>query len=201
MKLIFCILFCGFTHISMATNKVNIDSLVKLGRDSLIKIAAKKINDEKFNSDNYDRITVKYNNTDLIVEFQLAVTVKGGNDCYYDAVSVSVVKGLTSKSIIGDCDEPKFYTAPKSDKKTIQFVFDAINKSDEVGDIKDNKLSPGNTMEISEHATYYYVEVSSWSTYSHYKVHKITGKITDANHKHYARNSKEENEWKFLGAD
>ena len=49
-------------------------------------------------------------------------------------------------------------------------------------------------MTINEHLTYYYVENSSWSTYSHYKVDKLTGKISEAGHKHYARNGEEEKE-------
>lgn len=42
----------------------------------------------------------------------------------------------------------------------VEFVFKTINKSDEIGHLKDNQMSKGSTMEITEKLTHYYVEVS-----------------------------------------
>ncbi|MSQ46185.1 MAG: hypothetical protein EXR24_04320 [Ignavibacteria bacterium] len=47
-------------------------------------------------------------------------------------------------------------------------------------------------------ATYYYVKVSSWSTYSHYKVDKFTSKISESAHKHYARDNEEREKFEII---
>ena len=88
-------------------------------------------------------------------------------------------------------------TAKDQDK--IVFVFHAINNSDKVGDIKYNTLPIGTTMTITERATYYAVATSSRSTHSEFKVNKLTGKISGASHKHYARKRDEEPEWEIIG--
>jgi len=173
-------------------------SLKKLGRDSLIRLAVKEINDPEFDPGSYDRVVVKANKTMLMVSFSLSIEVKSKNSCYYNTVWVDLAGNTVSKSSTGDCDEPRYYTPSSSDQKKIQFVFDAVNKSDEIGDIKDNKIPEGTTMEISEHLTYYYVEVSSWSTFSHYKVDKSSGKVSDAGHKHYAHDFIEEEKWEII---
>lgn len=179
-------------------NDPKVDSLKKLGRDSLIKLAIKEIDDPKFNPVNYDQVVVKANKTMLLVSFSLQVEVESKGTCYYNSVWVDLAGGTVSKSVTGDCNEPDYYQAPQSDKKKIQFVFDAVNKSDEVGDIENNKLPDGTTMKITEHFGYYYVEVSSWSTFSHYKVDKGSGKISDAGHKHYDHDFMPEEKWEII---
>ena len=169
-----------------------IDSLKKLGRDSLIKLAVKKINEPGFDAKAYDRITVKANVASLAVDFELSVRFYSSGMCYYDKVFVSLAgNGSSGESIQGDCNNPKFYKLNQEQKKKVEFVFNSINKSDEIGHTKNNQMPKGTTMEITEKLTHYYVEVSSWSTYSHYKVDKISGKISEANHKHYARSGDE----------
>lgn len=195
-QIILIILICFAGSVSSQKDpeklKAKIDSLKKLGRDSLIKLAVIANGDPGFKAEGYDRIIVKVFPDKLIVEFSMSVFVTNG--CYYEHVSVALAGSGTSSGGDGYCNELKYHTFTNKEKKKIQFVFDAINKSDEVGDIKDNKISPGNTMKITEKTLYYYVEVNSWSTYSHYKVDKITSKISDANHKHYARSHHDEDE-------
>jgi hypothetical protein len=179
--------------------RMSVDELKKLGRDSLIKMAVKEINDSTFHPEHYDRIVVKANDTQVWVSFSLSVVLKTKKPCYYDAVGVDLANGTVSRSHSNnDCDEAGHYKPTKSIQKKIDFVFNAINKSDEVGDLPGNKVPYGTTMDISEHPTYYYVEVSSYSTFSHYKVDKITGKIYDAGHKHYARDFMEEEKWEII---
>jgi hypothetical protein len=187
--------FIFFFCISAMDAQTKLDSLKALGRDSLIKLAVKKINDPKFNPANYDLITVKASSTALLVEFELSVRMISFGSCYYDAVTVSLFGGGSGGSITGDCENVKYYNPSSGDKKSIDFVFNAINKSDEIGHIPDKKLDKGTTMTITEKPTYYYVEVSSWSTYSEYKVSKGTGKIYEASHKHYDRSGEEQDEW------
>lgn len=187
--------FIFFFCISVMDAQTKLDSLKALGRDSLIKLAVKKINDPKFNPANYDLITVKASSTTLLVEFELSVRLISGNSCYYHSYTVSLYGSGSGGSITGDCDNVKYYNPSSADKKSIDFVFDAINKSDEIGHVPDKKLDKGTTMEITEKPTYYYVEVSSWSTFSHYKVSKATGKISEASHKHYDRSGEVEDEF------
>lgn len=197
-KSVYIILSCFFFLNLFSKKKTNLDSLKKLGRDSLIKLAAIKIG-EGFDPVQYDRIIVKASSKALIVEFRLSVILHDGNDCYYSHVTIALAgSGSTGMGIQGDCENPKFYKHTKARKSKIDFVFNAINKSDEVGHMADKKVSPGNTMEITEKLTYYQVEVDDWSTHSQYRVDKITGKIYDASHKHYARDHEEKDEFEVI---
>lgn len=191
MKKFVPILFCFISFSAFSQNEIKIDSLKKLGKDSLIKLAVQRSGDKKIDPANYDRIIVRANKSSLVVEFSLSVQLITKKSCFYDHVAISLVGSGTSMNVKGDCDEPEFYSPSDPDKKKIQFVFDAINKSDEVGHLENNKISDENTMEITEHPGYYYVEISNWSTFSHYKVDKGTGKISEANHKHYAHDETE----------
>lgn len=57
---------------SISQNKAKIDSLKQLGRDSLIKLRIKKINDKTFEPKYYNRIIVKADATKLIVDFEVS---------------------------------------------------------------------------------------------------------------------------------
>ncbi len=190
MKKISAVLFFYLCFVNLQAQTI-LDSLKALGRDSLIKLAIKKVNDPKFNPANYDLITVKANSKSLIVEFDLSVRLITNGSCYYHSFFVSLYGGGSGGSITGDCDNVKYYHPSVADKRSIEFVFNAINKSEEIGHVPDNKIAKGTTMTITEKPTYYYVEVSSWSTYSHYKVNKVSGKISEANHKHYDRSGEQ----------
>lgn len=196
--IIYIFILCLSSVFSFSQKEEKIKSFVALGRDSIIKLAVKKINDPGFDPKNYDRIEVKYNDKELKVEFSLSIVITGNKSCFYDRVFISFGEGSTGQSIQGDCAEPKYYVRSKSDQKKIDFVFDAINKDNEIGDLKSRKIPEGQKMDITEHLTYYYIEVSDWSTYSHYKIDKITGKISEANHKHYARDGEQKNEYKYI---
>jgi hypothetical protein len=182
----------------MASANPNIDSLKKLGREKLIQLAVEKLNDSAFDPTHYDRIIVKANVQSLIVEFTLSIVVSKKSSCFYDAVYVALAGSGTGKSIEGFCDEPEYYSAPESDRKIVDFVFDAINKSTEIGHIPDRKLRAGTSMKIALHLTYYFVEVSNWSTFSHYKVNRVTGKISESEHKHYVRDEDEKDDFEII---
>ncbi|MCD6065543.1 MAG: hypothetical protein K0S33_369 [Bacteroidetes bacterium] len=179
-------------------NKAKIESFKKLGRDSLIQLAIQKLNEPGFDPAQYDRITVKANDERLVVEFDLSVQFTGNKSCYYHAVFVNIVGNGSGKSITGNCDQPVFYKRSVSEQKKIDFVFKAINGDNEIGDVPENKLDPGTKMEITEKAGYYYVEISDYSTFSHYKVNKSNGKVYDAGHKHYARSGDEEDKMEII---
>lgn len=181
------LLTVSFNSFLVGQNKIKIDSLKLLGKDSLIKLAVKKIGDSSFNPKNYDRIIVKYDTTKMWVEFELSIRFKSKGLCYYDAINVALVGGGTSKSITGFCDNPKYYKPSSKQLKKIDFVFNAINKKNEIGDIPNKKLDDDTVMEITEMLTYYHIEVSDGKTMSRYKIDKNSGKIFDAIHKHYMK--------------
>jgi hypothetical protein len=191
------LLFCS--TLSAQTNpgkvKAKIDSLKKLGRDSLIKLAVAK--EKGLDAKGYDRIVVKAYEDKLVVEFSLSVKLVDGS-CYYDQVWVALVGSGTGRGIQGDCNETKYHKFSAKEKKKVQFVFDAINKSDEIGHMKDNAIPAGAHMTITEKLTCYLVEMSDWSTHSEYKVDKLTGKISNASHKHYAHSDEEKDDFEIV---
>lgn len=171
-----------------------IDSLSKLGKDSLVKLALKKINDPAFNPNDYKNVRVIVRKENISVNFKNNVLLVKSNSCFYSHVSVDLLGGGVSKSIEGDCDNPTYYKLTKKDEEKIDFVFNCINKSNEVGDIPEKKLPGNTTMVITEKLGYYAIEVSNYSTMSRYKINKQTGKIYDAMHKHYAQRDDETEE-------
>ena len=197
MRALSCILILLiFSHSLVSQNKEKVEALKKLGRDSLIKLAVKKINDPAFDPKAYDRIIVEADTNTVRVRFELSVVFKKG--CYYDGITISLAGGGTVKSIMGECETLGYYKPTPSIQKKIDFVFESINKKNDIGDIPDKKLSDDESMEITEKATYYYVEFSSWSTHSYYKIKKSNGEIFDAGHKHYARGGEEKKEMEII---
>ena len=91
MKQIVIILLTTIMTTPSYSQKPDLESLKKLGRDSLIQRAVKKVNDPKFNPNHYDRIIVKASKTDLIVEFRLSIRISTKGACFYDAVYVALV--------------------------------------------------------------------------------------------------------------
>jgi|GEM_PF-5465911 len=197
LKSLVILSLCLLCH-AMSASDPRIDSLKKLGREKLIDLAIRKLNEPAFDPDQYDRIIVKASKESLVVEFRLAVVVKSKRRCYYDAVFVALAGQGGGRSIEGDCDEPEYYRRSFADQKKILFVFNAINKSDEIGHITDNTLPSGTSMEITDHGTYYEVVTDSWSTHSSFKVSTLTGRISDATHKHYARRHDEKDEFEVI---
>jgi hypothetical protein len=194
---ILLIFLASLSHMAQSKDS-KVDSLKKLGRDALIQLAVKQINDPAFARENYDRVVVKASKVSVVVEFDLSVIFSNKKSCYYDKITVSLVGGGGGRSIKGDCDEPSYYNLSRSEKDKIDFVFKSINASDDIGHIPGNKLGSDTTMEISEHSTYFYVEVSSWSTYSHYKINRASGKISEAGHKHYDRSEETVDEFEII---
>jgi len=179
-------------------SKPTVEEFKKLGRDSLIKMAIAKINDSTFHAKYYDRVTVKANATTVQVEFELSIRLRSGKNCFYDNVSVGLLNGTTGTGVSGDCDKVTYYKPTSSSQKKIDFVFASINKSDEIGHLPGNKIPEGATMTIDEHSSYYYVEFSDESTFSHYKIDKSSGKISEAGHKEYARPEKDPDNWEII---
>jgi hypothetical protein len=191
-NIIYTLCFCSLVFLGQSQSKA--DSLKKLGRQKLIELAVKKLNDPSFDPAAYDRVIVKASKTSVIVEFGMSLVLLDKNDCFYDKVMVTLVGGGGGWSIQGDCKEPKYYKLSSRDQKKIDFIFESINKDNEIGNIPDKKIPDGSTMKVTEKLTHYYVEMNNFSTFSHYNIEKVTGNIYDANHKHYARDWDEKEE-------
>ena len=194
-------IFALFSDISFSQSipdNNRIDSLKKLGRAKLIELAIKKINDPKFDASFYDRTVAKVSKTSIVIEFALSLELISNNDCFYDKVWVSLAGSGAGKGIEGNCKEPNYYKITERDQKKIDFIFESINKENEIGNIPDKKVPVGSTMKVTEKLTHYYIEMNSSSTFSHYKIEKITGNISDANHKHYAKDWDEKEEFEII---
>ena len=160
-----------------------------LPKDSLIKMACKKIDEPSFDVQDFNQIEIWVDDPELSVEFGHVIRFIPRKGQYYYSVSVDLVSGTTGRLIQGDSptyEEVRFYKPAKFQEK-IKFVMNAISNSHgEVGKIPEGKL-PDGTMTIREEAGYYDIEVDSESTHSYYKIKKGSGKIYDAGHKHYYR--------------
>jgi hypothetical protein len=201
MRTVCLLLMSLFTGGILSAQKktMSAEELKKLGRDSLIKMAVHTVKDTAFHASYYQDVTVKANKEHVRVIFSNPVRLKMKKYCYYDAVEVDLSNGTVSRSLTGECDAPiiAFYKPTPEMNKKIAFVFDAINKSDEIGHVPDNKLPAGTIMDIIDNKNYYLVEVSDEDTFSTYKVDKTTGKISEANHKHYAKEGPP-SEWEII---
>ena len=165
----------------------SIEDLKRLSKDSLISLAVRKINNAVFKPDQFTNISVWTEAEELTVEFDHAIQFIPKRGQYYYSVSVELVKGSSSRRIMGDGEvDVVTYYNPDQFKKEVQFVLQSINKSDEVGKIPEGGL-PYGTMTINEMGSYYDISVDSESTHSSYKIRKGSGKVYEASHKHYMR--------------
>lgn len=167
--------------------------LSKLSKEKLVALAASKMDKKSFKVSDFTDIQIWLEGDELQVIFSHAIQYIPAKGQFYYAAHVELVTGSSSLSIQGkgpDDEDIQFYS-PAKFKKQIKFVFDAINKSDEVGSIPEGQLPEG-TMKIYENIGHYDVSVDSYSTHSSYKVKKGSGKIYDAGHKHFMREEGDE---------
>ena len=165
------------------------DAFIKLSKDSLIMLAAKNVTEPTFRAQDFNNIEVWQDGDQVYVVFDHAIRFIPKKGQYYYSVTVDLVTGSPSMSILGEgpLDQEVGFYDPSRFKKEIQFVIDAINNSNgEIGKIPEGQL-PSGTMTIHENTMYYDITVDSESTHSYYKIKKGSGKIYDAGHKHYAR--------------
>ncbi len=166
-----------------------VSDLRKLSKDSLIKMAAKKIDEPSFIVNDFNQIEIWVEDEELTVEFGYAIRFIPKKGQFYYSVSVELVSGSSSRYLKGEGPNDKdvqFYKPARYQEK-IKFVLEAIKTGNgEVGRIPEGQL-PDGTMTIKEEGGYYDVEVDSESTHSYYKIKKGSGKIYDAGHKHYMR--------------
>ncbi|MBX7153097.1 hypothetical protein K1X84_15830 [bacterium] len=196
MKLFIFIIGISLTaSIYGQSKKMTLDELKALGRDSLIAIAAARAKNSypDFKTDLFDRIRVKISRGSLWVIFDNAIQFVPRKSAFIYDMSVNLTENslgtgpIENDKELKDFEEYQFFKPTKNARKAIEFVLNAINNDNEIGDIPDGKLPDDTQMTIIEKSDYYAIEVDSYSTVSHYKIKKGSGKIYDASHKHYAR--------------
>lgn len=165
-----------------------VEELVQLPKDTLVKMAIKKIDEPSFDVRDFDQIEIWADENDVTVMFDHAIRFIPRKGQYYYSATVDLISGTKGRSILGspDQDELEFYKPKQKHKEKIQFVLNSINKSNgEIGKIPEGKL-PDGIMTITEKAGHYEISVDSKSTSSDYKIKKGSGKIYDGRHKHMA---------------
>ncbi|NUM82279.1 hypothetical protein HUU42_15900 [bacterium] len=177
------------------SEKMTLDEMKALGRDSLIAIAASRAQSSypDFKTDLFDRIRVKVSRGSLWVIFEQVIRFVPRKSAFIYDMSVNLTENsigtgpIENDRELKDFEDYQFFKPTKESRKAIEFVLNAINKDNEIGDIPEGKLPDDTQMTVIEKSDHYAIEVDSYSTVSHYKIKKGSGKIYDASHKHYAR--------------
>ena len=171
--------------------RIEVDNIKKLGKDSIIQLTM-DITSSRFEKSNFERITISANHEDVYVSFINPVKYIPLNKKIITDFTVSILGKTTSLNFVANPNGfrskggREYYNPNASEnKKVIQFVFDAINKSKEIRNTSPEALE--GTMTIKEKNTYYKVLVVSDAQESNYKVKKETGKIYDVSHAHLSK--------------
>lgn len=163
-----------------------VEEIIALGKDSIIQLAL-ELMDDNVEIQNFSKIRVMTNGKTVYVSFLNPIKYLPMNSVFYSDFGVDLIKKVVSHGSIsnGNVDtvqEIPLYNETKEAKKNIQFVIDAINKSEETGSIDPTTFE--DNMEIREYETYFSIQVVSEYQESSYKIEKKSGKIDDAQHAH-----------------
>ncbi|WP_308992583.1 hypothetical protein QLS71_013400 [Mariniflexile litorale] len=165
-----------------------VEDIIVLGKDSIVQLALELI-DEKVEVHNFSKIKVMTDGRTVYVSFMNTIKYLPMNSVFYFDVGVNLIEKVVvydpvSNGVFESKIKVPFYKQTKQTKKNIQFVMDAINKSDEVGPI--DAVNFEDAMTIRENDDYYNIIVVSEFQESSYKIEKISGKIYDSVHAHLA---------------
>ncbi|UXP30836.1 hypothetical protein N6H18_10775 [Reichenbachiella agarivorans] len=161
-----------------------VTAIVSLGKDSLVQMALELV-DEKVGVEYFAKIRVMTDGREVYVSFQNPVKYLPMNSAYYFDLNVSLLDQVTSygavtNGIVRAEEKPRFYQQTQETKENIQFVVDAINRSDATGTI--NLADFKNEMTIREQKQYYDITVISAFQESSYKIEKTSGKLYNVEH-------------------
>ncbi|MEQ8244441.1 hypothetical protein [Fulvivirga sp.] len=174
----------------LAMNKEvqEVQEVIQLGKDSIVQLALELL-DEKASVQNFAKIKVMTDGNDVYVSFRNPIKYLPLESAFYFDALVHVIEKTTSKSPVFNRievnEEPiTFYKPTEDTEVNIQFVTEAINKSDVVDQF--DAANFDDDMIIYEKEKYYAVSVVSEGQESTYKVEKVSGKVYDAEHAHLA---------------
>jgi hypothetical protein len=164
-----------------------VEEIIALGKDSIVQLALNIINKE-VGVESFSKITVTTNGKQIYVLFSNSIIYLPLNTVFYTDMGVSLLKNQSFYSPVANPygynqDPVPFYKHTEEENRVIQFVLEAINKSDEIGDIDDIENIEGG-MIIRENENYYDILAVSEDQESSYKIEKISGRIYDAGHAH-----------------
>jgi hypothetical protein len=185
---------------------MNADYFQKLGRDSIIKIATERIRSSfptEFNPTDFQIIKALRREDMVFVVFNTPIRFIPSEGSYIYSISVTLTDNALSYSELSSSEkdrkkDSKFFKPTKESDKAIDFVFDCINKSTEIGHVKREEWPVYTTMTIWDKGSYYEIEVTDEHTDSEYKINKSNGEIYDASHRHLAPDPHENNEIEIL---
>ncbi len=171
----------------------DVEEIILLGKDSIIQLALKKIEraglstDEGVNIESFTQIKVLTDGKEVWVSFSNPIKYLPPKTVFYFDVGIGLLEGIVSRNRVSnpeDYDEKtiSFYKETKETEMNIQFVFEAINKSGEIGSIDITNFE--DNMIIREYENYYDISIVSESQESSYKIEKTSGKIYDSEHAH-----------------
>lgn len=177
----------------------DVEEIIALGKDSIVQLALKSINDNeldmtytKARKEDFKKIKILTNGKDILVSLANPIKYLPQKtvfifDFWVELLGKTISTNIASNPAnyeqnIPDHNIP-FFKETKETKARMQFIFDAINRSDEIGSIDDGS-SFEDDMIIRDRENYYDIIVYSESQTSFYKIEKTSGKIYDATHKH-----------------
>ncbi len=187
------ILSCTVCYSQNTKMDKEVKEVLLLGKDSIIQLALKKIEkadlsiDEGVSIENFTQIKVLTDGKEVWVSFSNPIKYLPQKTVFYFDVGIGLLEGIISKNRVsnpGDYDEKTipFYKETKETEMNILFVFEAINKSGEIGSIDIANFE--DNMIIREYENYYDISIVSEFQESSYKIEKTSGKIYDSEHAH-----------------
>lgn len=169
----------------MESQAQTLAELVKLPKDTLVRMAMAKLEKDADWFADFDRVAIwSYPTINrLNVEFERRVNFIGAEGKYINAVYVDLVSGSSGSMSGGldieEHDQRKYYVYTKAQKKQIEFVLKALRKHEGFGKMLSSDLENGN-ISIREQKGYYDVHIEpSQAEYHDLKVSKRSGKISD----------------------
>ncbi len=168
---------------------LNKEEWIKQGRTAIIEEAIKQL---KMPIDTcYYNVYVMTNETQLWVSFHMPIKIVPQNTIAYYNLGIDLINRNQSKEIRAnpsnfnyeDYKVPLFIPTAETEAQ-IDFILDAINKSDEIGNLNRGELGWKDDMLIIEEADHFDITLVSYLYESFYKIEKETGRIYDAGHAH-----------------
>ncbi len=180
-------LLLNFTPCYSQDIKMNkeVEEIILLGKDSIVQLALKLI-DERAGVQNFTKIKVMTNGSEVYVSFTNPIKYLPIKSVFYFDLGVNLLeKTITYSPVSNGIVKYRkkiipFFKQTKETKVNIQFVIEAINKSDKVGSI--DIVNFEDDMIIRESKKHYDIIIVSEFQESSYKIEKISGKIYDMEH-------------------
>ena len=192
MKIVNLFLFFYFilnftTSFSQNINMTKeVDEIIVQGKDSIVQLALNLV-DEHVDVQYFSKVKVMTDGSKVYVSLRNLIKYLPMNTCFYFDLSVELIEKTISYGLVVNGKEEgsstTFYRKTPESTKRIQFVIDAINKSDEISSI--NIEAFDDDMIIREFEKYYVINVFSDYQESSYKIDKLSGEIYDVEHAHF----------------